>query len=391
MARPKRGADGFFSATITIGRDADGKRIRKRIRSKTLSGLREKQQEFERQRAQGLVVHGAKPTLKAFLQDWLEQVVKPRNRPRTYDRYEMDIRNHILPRLGRSRLDQLTPQEVQKAINDLHASGLAPRSVRNVHATLRQALNTALRWGLVGRNVAALVDTPKAEKPQIHALSPDEARRLLNAVRGERLEALYWTALLLGLRQGELLGLRWQDVDLEAQTLRVAGAIQRQKRPDGPSALVFVPTKTQAGMRVLPLPPMLCTILQKHQARQDDERTIDGWQEHNLIFPSERGTPIEATNLVARSFKPALKRAGLPDMPFHGLRHSAATLLIALGVDLNTVSAILGHTSAGFTASVYGHALTEMQQQAVIGLGELLQDPGRVLELPPRKLKQGRW
>src|SRR6266545_6044479 len=177
------GADGFFSATITIGRDADGKRIRKRIRSKTFSGLREKRQEFERQRAQGLVVHGTKPTLKAFLHDWLEQVVKPRNRPRTYDRYEMDIRNHILPHLSRIRLDQLTPQEAQKVINDLHASGLAPRSVRNVHATLRQALNTALRWGLVGRNVAALVDTPKAEKPQIHALSPDEARRLLNAVR----------------------------------------------------------------------------------------------------------------------------------------------------------------------------------------------------------------
>jgi integrase len=110
-----------------------------------------------------------------------------------------------------------------------------------------------------------------------------------------------------------------------------------------------------------------------------------------LIFANERGTSIEATNLVARSFKPALKRANLPAMPFHGLRHSAGTLLIALGVDLNTVSAILGHTSAGFTASAYGHALTEMQQQAVIGLGELLQDREQVLELPPRKLKQGRW
>jgi integrase len=203
----------------------------------------------------------------------------------------------------------------------------------------------------------------------------------LNAVQGKRLAALYWTALLLGLREGELLGLRWQDVDLDRQTLGIAGAISRQKQANGRSRLVLVPTKTQAGARTLPLPALLCSILREHKAGQDEERRGPGWEEHGLVFPSERGTPLEAGNLVSRSFKPALKRAGLADMRFHDLRHTTASLLLASGVDTKTVSAILGHTSPAFTLATYAHVLPEITRQAVAGLGDLLGNAERGLEV----------
>lgn len=235
---------------------------------------------------------------------------------------------------------------------------------------------------MVVRNVAELVEIPTAEQPKTRALQVHEARQLLNAVQGERLEALYWVALLLGLRRGEILGLRWEDVNLEQRTLQVTGAVSRQKQEDGKSKIVFTPTKTTAGVRLLPLPDILCTVPAAHQARQNDERTTLGWQEHGLVFPSEKGTPLEAQNVINRSFKPALERAGIPDLRFHDLRHSCASLLIALGVDPKTVSAILGHTSTAFTLTTYSHALPEITCQAVTELGSLLIDTDRVLALP---------
>lgn len=395
MAKPKRGADGFFSVTITLGRDANGKRIRKRIRAKTLAGLNQKRSTFERERALGVVTVGRRPTLETVCRSWLEDVVKPRNRSRVYDRYQGDVENHVIPHLGHIRVDLLNALDVQRWVNELaksgrkkpkegQSAGLAPRSVRNAHATLRNALDSAVTWGLVVKNVATLVQLPKAGRPRILVLSPQQARQLLQAVIGDRLEALYWVVLLLGLREGEVLGLRWADIDLSKKTLHVRYAVQRQKQPEGPSKIVFVSTKTEAGQRLLPIPDTLLNVLQAHKVRQDEERSWDEWKEHDLVFPSEVGTPIENTNLVSRHFKPALKRAGLPDMRFHDLRHSCATLLLSMGVDHNTVSGILGHTSASFTLATYGHALPEVTRSAIDELGDVLR-ADRVLELTKQK------
>lgn len=398
MAKPKRGADGLFSITITIGRDGTGKRQRKRIRSKTLAGLREKEAAFRAEQSKGTVTIGKKPSITEFLNQWLADVVKLRNRPRTYERYAGDVKHHIIPAIGALKLDKLTTPDVQRMLNDLAKQGnvkanettkqgLAPRSVRNVHATLRQALNTAIKWGLVSRNVAEGAAIPKAEKPNRRSLTPKEARSFLEAVRGTRLGALYWVALLLGLRQGEILGLKWENVDFEEGLIIVDGAVQRQKQEEGTSKLVHVSTKTAAGQRVLPLPDVLADILKAHLAQQDEERKHDLWREHGYVFASEVGTPLEAQNLIHRSFKPALQRAKLPNLPFHALRHSAATLLLSLGVNTNTVSAILGHTSAGFTLSTYGHALPELTRSAVDNLGDLLKSD-RILELPRRNIDE---
>lgn len=386
MARPKRDARGYFNATITVGRDATGKRLRRRVRSKTLAGLRAKEQQIRAEQTKG-IKHGQKPLIEVFLPEWLETDVRRQNRPRTYERYEMDVRNHLIPRLGRIRVDKLTTYDIQQMVNALSDSGLAPRSVRNAYAALRKALQTAVAWDLVAENVAIGVKLPKAEKPKVIALSVEQAKLFLAIVQGERLAALYWVALMLGLRQGELLALRWSDIDFVARTITIAGAVQRQKQAVGKSKLVFVPTKTDRGERVLPLVAPLDVVLLSHKARQDEERTVKGWEEHGLVFANEKGRPIEVSNLTNRSFKPALARAGLPPINFHALRHTAVSLLLAYGADPNTASYIAGHASASFTVGVYGHALPEPVKLAVARMGDLLQSDS-MLEIPPKKVEQ---
>src|SRR5712692_11834776 len=166
-------------------------------------------------------------TLGAFLNQWLGEVVKPSVRPWTYRGYEVHVRLHISPTLGSLLLERLEPRHVQTLLNHKLKEGLSPKSVRYIRGTLRTALNQAVRWGLVGRNAAALVDGPRVPTFEIQPFTPDDARKFLAAAKGHRLEALYSVALTLGLRQGEALGLRWQDVDLPLGYLRVTKQLQR--------------------------------------------------------------------------------------------------------------------------------------------------------------------
>jgi integrase len=394
MARQKRDSRGYFNVTIAIGRDGTGKRIRKRLRSKTLGGLREKQEAALSDKKAGKLTTGVKPTLEDFLSDWLEQVVKIENRQSTYERYGIDVRSHIIPGLGRVRVDKLDNYAVQTWVNDLTAKRLAPRTVRHAFGCLHHSYATAIHWSLATHNPCDGTVLPKVSAPNIGALTVDEARRLLAELHGHRLEALFWMALLLGLRQGELLALGWSDVDLDRGEVRVQGSLRRLRlHPEAEkgkrSELVITPPKTQKGARLLGLLPPLDTILLAHKARQDEERTQTSWKEHGLVFPSEAGTPFDAVNLVENVYRPALNRAGLPSIRFHSLRHTTVSLLISLGVDGVTASAIAGHASAAFTQAVYGHALPDPIRAALARLGnEFVTD--QVLEIPPRKVEQDR-
>ncbi|NJN17253.1 MAG: site-specific integrase [Oscillochloris sp.] len=207
------------------------------------------------------------------------------------------------------------------------------------------------------------------------ALAPltlEQAHVLLNAVKGHRLEALYRVALSLGLRRGEVLGVRWVDVDFTQRTLRVATALQRQ---DG--KLVLSEPKTRSSARTLPLPEVLVQTLQVHQQAQERQRAElgDAWNEHGMVFPTEVGTPLEPRNLI-RHFKGVLKRAGLPESTrFHDLRHSCATFLIAQGVHPRVVMEILGHSQISVTMNTYGHVVPAAQRQAVEGIAGLFAAP----------------
>jgi integrase len=287
--------------------------------------------------------------------------------------------------LSPRELSPLTLDDVQRFVDYVHQQGrkpkkkgdepapLAPRTVRNILTPLQEALAAAKRRKLVRENVALDVELPEAKAPDLYHLTPAEMRRFLAAVRGDRLEALYWLAAL-GMREGELLGLRWANVNLRARTVRVVEAMQRVKQESGPSKLAWVDMKTEHGKRTILLPEDWLHVLLAHKARQDEERAVDGWKEHNLVFPSTKGTPMEAQNLTNRSFKSALKRAELPadKIRFHDLRHAAASMFIALGYDARTVADILGHSSPDFTLRQYAHSFEEVRQRAVADVGKLL-------------------
>lgn len=288
--------------------------------------------------------------------------------PTAHSRQLQLVRLHLKPNLGKHQLSALTPQHVQALLNEKLAAGLSPRTVTYLRAVLRRALNQALRWGLVARNVAALTEPPKAVRFQATALTEGQAVALLATARGDRLEALYAVALALGLRQGEALGLRWQDVDLEARTLTVAVALSRV---DG--KLVLAEPKTATSRRTLPLPTELVAALKDHRARQNAERLRTGerWHDNGLVFTTGIGTPISPRNLV-RDFQALRERAGLPPMRFHDLRHSCISFLAAQGVPARTAMEIAGHSQITLTMNVYAHIGDEAKRAALGGLGRLL-------------------
>ena len=228
----------------------------------------------------------------------------------------------------RTPLAMLAPQQVQKWMNDKRAAGLSPRTVCYLPAVLRKALGQTLKWGEVARNVATLIDPPRMEEKDVEPFTPDECRKILKAVRGERLEALYTVALALRLRQGEALGLHRADVDLDAATLRV-----RVQLPKIDGEFRFTEPKSKTSLRAISLPAFAVTALREHRVRQLEERLRagDARTDSGLVFTSSIGTPLFARN-VSRSFHALLDRAGIDRRGFHSLRHSAATLLLLQGV-----------------------------------------------------------
>ena len=293
----------------------------------------------------------------------------PSLRPKTHVGYEVLIRRHALPSLGRHRLARLQPQYLQELYRDRLAAGAAPMTVRHLHALLHRALKDALRWGLVVRNVADLVDPPRAPRPDLRTLSQDEARRLIDSAPGDRFEALYVLALTSGMRQGELLALRWRDLNLDRGSLRILGSLQRTE-----NGLAILEPKTAGSRRQVALTSEAVSALRRHRVAQAEERLGMGihWEDNDLVFANEVGRPIEVRNLMRRSFLPLLERAGLPRIRFHDLRHTAATLLLQQGAHPKLVAEMLGHSRIGTTLDLYSHVTPTMHRQAAAMMDALL-------------------
>jgi integrase len=321
-----------------------------------------------REQQLGLSRTGKRITTGQALATWLEQVAKPRVRPATYTRYSGLVLQHLIPSIGTVPLERLTPRHVQVMLNAKAAEGMAPRSVHHLRAVLRTALNQAMRWGDVPRNVAALTDSPRIEAHAITFLDAGQAGQLLAAARGERLEALYAVALALGLRQGEALGLRWQDIDLEARQLHVRHALQRI---DG--RLQLVEPKTVRSRRTITMPATVVDALREHQRRQlKEQMRIDG----GFVFAHPDGSPLDGT-VVTHQFQKLLKRAGLPRLRFHDLRHSCASLLLAQGVSARMVMETLGHSNISTTMDIYSHVMPSLRQEAADAMERVLVGTGR--------------
>jgi integrase len=341
-----------------------GKRKRKWFYGKTRKEVLQKLREAQRQQDYGVDLTAESTIVAGYLQHWLEVVVKQRNKTRTQDSYADTVRLHIVPALGHHRLDKLRPEHVQGMINALQAKGLH-RTAQYARVILVRALNQAVKWRLVSFNAAALTEPPRVEKRKGQPLTVQQARALLDAVRGDPLEALYRIALSLGLRRGEVLGLRrLEDVDLERHELHITGALQRIR-----GKLLRTTPKTKASIRTLPLPEMVFQVLRDHLERQ---QAI--FPDAEYVFTSTTGTAIDPRNLL-RHLKDALRRAELPEtIRFHDLRHSCATFLIAQGEHPRVVMEYLGHSSIRTTMDIYGHVMPSTQQMAASKIDALLNE-----------------
>lgn len=313
-------------------------------------------------------VEPARLTLADFLHRWLDEVVKPNVRPTTYLSYELMVRRHILPEIGAIRITKLTPARLQKFCADKlagpRADGceghLSPRTVRYIHGVLRTALGQAVKWNIIGRNPTDAVVLPRREKKEMRPFSVKEAKALLKAVREDDHYALYYLAVSTGMRRGELLGLRWADVDFDAGTLRVSQSLVCLN-----GRISFQQPKTERSRRELELPAETVELLRRHRFKQIQDKLFFGpdYQDGGLVFAQPDGRPTHPRNLV-RHFKTAVRKAGLPPIRFHDLRHTFASIAIP-AVGLKVASDILGHEDISTTANIYGHVLRGVNRQAI--------------------------
>ncbi|MGW2147192.1 tyrosine-type recombinase/integrase [Nonomuraea bangladeshensis] len=364
--------------------------------ARTQEDARKKLTELLRQADEGIPVSSENWTLAGFLNYWLRNIVSQERRPKTYQGYEGVVRLHLIPGLGKKRLGKLNAQDVRLFINRVRSecqccrngwdasrdkpvccackggqccdSRLSTRMVQSIHAVLRNALECAVREEIIARNVAKLVKVPVPKYKVNRGLTVPQARAVLKAARDHRLYALYVLALCLGLRRGELLGLRWTDVDLEAGKLEVVQSLQRVA-----GRLQFVRPKTSDSERTVPLPRICMEALREHRRKQFAERSDrwGEWTEHGLVFPSHCGTPMEPDNL-RRSWGAIRKAAGLGEMRFHDLRHTCVTLLLNLGVPPQVVRDIVGHRDIEVTMTIYAHVSLDDKRAALGKLGDHL-------------------
>ncbi|WP_105970400.1 tyrosine-type recombinase/integrase [Streptomyces geranii] len=334
-----------------------GERKRRYVYGATRAEARANLNELLANHNQGIPSPDAAWRLEDYLDAWLESVVKPTMRPKTYEQYELIVRLHLKPGLGQNYLKNLGVMTVQTFLNQQHENGASVRRVQMIRTVLSSALTRAMREELITRNVARLVVLPKWRRRKVDPWTVEEATRFLAVARGHRLYAAFVLALYYGMRRGEILGLRWQDIDFQRGTFNVEQQLQRVG-----TELLIGPVKTDTSRRGLPLVEELVQALRGIERKPSD---------HDLVFTSTVGTPLEPRNFV-RLFWRLREQAGLREIVFHYLRHTQATMLEHFGVPVRTAQIILGHSSPSVTQQVYQHGNMELKQKAIESLQDAL-------------------
>jgi len=324
----------------------------------------------------GVYIKPRRLTLGEYLHQWLEGYVKTNCTPRTLDSYQSIVARHLIPNLGGILLTQLRPQEIQqyyaRALDRGRADGkggLSPVTVLHIHRVLVEALNYAVRQGFIIRNVGELVNPPRAKSSKMKALTPQEVARLLNVAKDTAYYPAIYTAVNTGLRQAELLGLTWRNLDLELASLFVTQTLYKRR-----GACQFKEPKSEHSRRRLDLSPSLALFLRQYRTDRQAERLLLGkpLSEDDPVFASVNGTPIDPGTLTHNLARIA-KKAGLPGTRFHDLRHTFASLMLLAGIHPKIVSEMLGHSTVAFTLDVYSHVIKGLGQVAMKRLDEVLQ------------------
>lgn len=315
-------------------------------------------------------------TTGAWLERWVDEHVAPYRRPRTVQSYRDTVNLYIKPRIGHVPLARLSPDDVAGMLAHLSKAGrLSSTTQRYALVILRIALGRALKLGLIPRNPAAMVDAPSKGRPDLHPLTADQARAFLEATQEDRLGPVYAVAVGLGLRQGEILALRWSDLDLDKRIVQVRHTlhIERKREKGQPRQWRLAEPKTARGRRSQDLPVKVVAAFREQRVRQARERLAAGqkWEDHDVVFTTPQGRPLDGV-YVTHTFQKALDAAGLPPQRFHDLRHAFATLLIEKGVELTVISRALGHANLSTTADVYGSWTREMAGTVASRMDEVL-------------------
>src|SRR5215217_599275 len=364
-----RRKDGRWMGRYTV-HTADGTKQRA-VYGKTRADVSQKLTKAMADRDSGIVYDDKNLTVREYLNRWLSDAVRGTVRDSTYSRDKYLVTNHVKPSIGRVKLKNVNALHLQSLYRERLDSGLSGSTVQKIHHVLHKALTQAMRWDLIPRNPADSVKAPTPTPKEMHPLSALEARQLLEAARGDRLEALYVLAVHTGMRRGELLALKWADVDLDLATVRVRRTLTRGE--DGRGYVMGAATKSGKGRHVR-FTPRAVEALKRHRARQAKEKLKVGglYRDQDLVFAGEGGNPINPSNLRNRSFKPLLERAGLPRITFHDLRHTCASLLFQRNVHPKFVQELLGHASVAITLDTYSHMLPGMGSEAADAMDEML-------------------
>jgi integrase len=387
----QRASDGRWVGTIDLGYDARGKRRRKTVSAKTKPAAVRKLADAQKDLARHGITASKVATVKTYLEEWLTTI---RVKPTTLATYRNTVRNYLIPALGRRRLDLLEPRHVRDMLIWMEKEGQAPATINGAHRVLRAALSDAVNDQRIPRNVAKNVTPPSATGKETASLTATEGRTLLRSLPiTDPLAARWAVALLLGIRQGEALGLEWDRLDLEEGTLHLSWQLQRipyrhgcdgtcgkkragscpqraldvkpdfeYRQVDG--ALCLTRPKSQAGWRVIPLPAFVVMALRNHH-------DAHGAALNGLVFTRDDSRPYDPSDDNA-TWHDALKAAGLPQIKLHAARHTTATLLLELGVDPKVIQAILGHSTVVMTRA-YQHASITMQRAAMDQMGDLFE------------------
>ncbi|MEU6115066.1 site-specific integrase [Streptomyces sp. NPDC047117] len=358
--------DGRYQAAVYV-LQPDGTRARKFAYGKTWAECDTKRRDLLNKVDNGVPVPTRSAKLAEWLPYWLENIIKPRRKRTTYAKYEVHVRLYLVPMLGTKRLESLSVGDVRRFLGQVERKKSAA-TAKESHRVLRTALMAACREELITRNVATLVEPPSPESRDLSPWSLDETLAFLSVSRGDSLYAAFVLAIALGFRRGEIVGLRWSDVDLDKREIRVRKQRQRvrgEAYDDDP--------KGRRRRQTLPLPAMCLAPLRWQRLRQAAmrERAGKDWEETDYIFTTRTGKPIEPRNLY-RSFTRVAKNADLRVIRLHDARHGCATLLTAAGVAPRVVMEILGHSQIAITMNTYTHVVQDTQREAVSHMDRLL-------------------
>ena len=356
-----RRSDGKWCANLTVGYDENGKRKRHYLYGRTKAEVLDKLGGLRSDARAGIVAEPSRVTVGEYADNWIETVAKQRVRSTTLANYKRLVKLHIVPQIGGLRLTRLTPLHLQSWQVALEKAGVSPSQRHAAHVLLKTVLSHALKLGLIGRNPLDAIDRPRVETKELQVLDPGQVRKLLETAEGHRLKPLLVLAVATGARQGELFGLQWRHIDLEAGVLTI-----QRTHVEVSGHIEFGEPKTKRSRRRVDLPRYAVEALKAHRSQQP---AIP--HPATLVFTDTSGNPLRRSNFTRRVWHKLLEKAKLPRVKFHSLRHSHITTLLAEGANLKAVSDRVGHSRTSMTADVYAHAVQGMQRELADTLDRL--------------------